>query len=66
MQILVNGKDTAVPKGSTLQDLLIQLGLGESRLALECNQVIVPRSQHSSQILHDGDTIEIVHAIGGG
>jgi len=66
MQILVNGKDTAVPEGSTLQDLLIQLGLGESRLALECNQVIVPRSQHSSQILLDGDTIEIVHAIGGG
>lgn len=66
MQILVNGKDTAVSEGSTLQDLLIQLGLGESRLALECNQVIVPRSQHASQKLHEGDTIEIVHAIGGG
>lgn len=66
MQILVNGKDTAVPEGSTLQDLLNQLGLGESRLALECNQVIVPRSQHASQILHNGDNIEIVHAIGGG
>jgi sulfur carrier protein len=66
MQILVNGKDTAVPEGSTLQDLLIQLGLGESRLALECNQVIVPRSQHASQILQNGDTVEIVHAIGGG
>jgi sulfur carrier protein len=66
MQILVNGKDTAVPEGSTLQDLLIQLGLGESRLALECNQVIVPRSQHALQILQNGDTVEIVHAIGGG
>jgi len=66
MQILVNGKDTAVPEGSTLQDLLIQLGLGESRLALECNQIIVPRSQHASQILQNGDTVEIVHAIGGG
>ena len=66
MQILVNGKDTAVPEGSTLQDLLIQLGLGESRLALECNQVIVPRSQHASQRLQDGDSVEIVHAIGGG
>jgi sulfur carrier protein len=66
MQILVNGKDTAVPEGSTLQDLLIQLGLGESRLALECNQIIVPRSQHALQILQNGDTVEIVHAIGGG
>ncbi len=66
MQILVNGKDTAVPEGCTLQDLLIQLALGESRLALECNQVIVPRSQHASQILQDGDSVEIVHAIGGG
>lgn len=66
MRILVNGKDTTVPAGSTLQDLLTLLGLGESRLALECNQTIVPRSQHATQSLQEGDIIEIVHAIGGG
>jgi len=66
MLIVVNGKDTTVPTGSTLLDLLAQLGLAESRLALECNHMIVPRSQHAAQVLQEGDTIEIVHAIGGG
>ena len=66
MQVLVNGKDTTVPAGSSLLDLIALLGLSEARLALECNQVIVPRSQHATQVLQEGDTIEIVHAIGGG
>jgi sulfur carrier protein len=66
MQILVNGAETEIAAGSTLRDLLLVLQLGEARLALECNQVIIPRSQHGSHVLHEGDTVEIVHAIGGG
>jgi sulfur carrier protein len=66
MQILVNGAPTEIAAGSTLQDLLVALELAEARLALECNQLIIPRSQHASHVLHEGDTIEIVHAIGGG
>jgi len=66
MQILVNGAQTEVAAGSTLQDLLVTLQLAEARLALECNQIIIPRSQHASHVLQDGDVIEIVHAIGGG
>ena len=66
MQILVNGAQTDVAAGTTLQDLLVTLQLAEARLALECNQVIIPRSQHASHVLHEGDVIEIVHAIGGG
>jgi sulfur carrier protein len=66
MQILVNGAQTEVAAGSTLQDLLVALQLAEARLALECNQMIIPRSQRAGHVLHEGDTIEIVHAIGGG
>lgn len=66
MQILVNGAHTEIAAGSTLQQLLAALQLSEARLALECNQVIIPRSQHASHVLQEGDIIEIVHAIGGG
>jgi len=66
MRVTVNGKDTAVPDGSTLIKLLAQLSLAESRLAVELNHMIVPRSQHATQALQEGDAIEIVHAIGGG
>ncbi|MEY3668273.1 MAG: hypothetical protein RL572_1813 [Pseudomonadota bacterium] len=66
MQILVNGAQTEVAAGTTLQDLLVTLQLAEARLALECNQLIIPRSQHASHVLREGDIVEIVHAIGGG
>ncbi|MGV8409398.1 sulfur carrier protein ThiS, partial [Pseudomonas aeruginosa] len=36
------------------------------RVAVELNLDIVPRSQHASTALKDGDRVEIVHAIGGG
>jgi sulfur carrier protein len=33
---------------------------------VELNLDIVPRSQHDSTQLNEGDQVEVVHAIGGG
>lgn len=46
--------------------LLEELGLTGKRVALERNGDIVPRSQFPTQMLHDGDKLEIVVAVGGG
>jgi sulfur carrier protein len=45
---------------------LQDLGLTGKRLALEINQEIVPRSSFDTCMLHAGDRVEIVQAIGGG
>lgn len=66
MQITVNGDVVDLPDNATLTDLLLQLSLGDARVAVELNGDIVPRSQHPQQPLQAGDTLEIVHAIGGG
>lgn len=66
MQIHVNGNTLEMAEGSTVLDLLAQLEMGAGRLAVELNANIVPRSQHGSTPLKDGDMVEIVHAIGGG
>jgi len=66
MQITVNGDVVEMPDHATLTDLLRQLSLGDARIAVELNGDIVPRSQHHQQPLQEGDTLEIVHAIGGG
>ncbi|MDO8907355.1 MAG: sulfur carrier protein ThiS [Pseudohongiella sp.] len=66
MQIQVNGKAVDLPDNSTIIDLLEQLGMTTGRLAVELNTEIVPRSQHASTALKNGDCVEIVHAIGGG
>lgn len=66
MQITVNGDVVDLPEDATLTDLLRQLSLADARVAVELNGNIVPRSQHPQQSLQAGDTLEIVHAIGGG
>jgi len=33
---------------------------------VEVNREIVPKSEHDTHTLREGDTVEVVHAIGGG
>ena len=46
--------------------LLDQMGLTGKRLAVERNGEIVPRGLHAATLLAEGDTLEIVVAVGGG
>ncbi|MCI1008030.1 sulfur carrier protein ThiS [Pseudomonas oryzihabitans] len=66
MQILLNGEFLELPDGATVADLLVRLDLTGRRVAVERNLDIVPRSQHATTALADGDRLEVVHAIGGG
>jgi len=66
MKIQLNGESRDIPSRSTAQDLVDLLELGGKRLAMEVNLEIVPRTTYAQHPLHDGDKIEIVHAIGGG
>ncbi|MEH3022440.1 MAG: sulfur carrier protein ThiS [Pseudomonas oryzihabitans] len=66
MQILLNGESLELPDGTTVADLLVRLELTGRRVAVERNLDIVPRSQHATTALAEGDQLEVVHAIGGG
>jgi len=66
MQIFLNGDAKNLDENTTLQQLLASLNLAGKRLAVEINGNIIPKSQHDSQPLNDGDKIEVVQAIGGG
>ena len=66
MQILLNGEFLELPDDATVADLLVRLDLTGRRVAVERNLDIVPRSQHATTALADGDRLEVVHAIGGG
>lgn len=66
MQIQLNGETFELPDASTVADLLLRLELTGRRVAVELNLDIVPRSQHASVTLQQGDRVEVVHAIGGG
>lgn len=66
MQIQLNGEPFELPAGQTVAQLLIGLELTGRRVAVELNLEIVPRSQHATTALREGDQVEVVHAIGGG
>ena len=66
MQIQLNGEMRQTESGTTIATLLACEGLAERRVAVEVNGAIVPRAQHPQHTLHEGDRVEIVHALGGG
>ena len=65
MLITINGEKANLTDISTVDDLINHMEL-TGRIAIEINKEIVPRSQFTSHNLLEGDSIEIVHAIGGG
>jgi thiamine biosynthesis protein ThiS len=66
MQITVNGDDRRVPAPATLLDLLDHLGLDPRTVVVELNREIVRRPRLGDTSLADGDSIELVHFVGGG
>jgi sulfur carrier protein len=66
MHIQLNGEAFELPDGTTIAGLIDRLDLAGRRLAVEVSLEIVPRSQHATTALREGDQVEVVHAIGGG
>jgi thiamine biosynthesis protein ThiS len=66
MLLHINGEDKETPKLDTLAGLVDHLGMKADRLAIELNREIVPRDRWISTPLKDGDSLEIVHFVGGG
>lgn len=66
VEVVVNGESHRIRTGASLADLVAELGLSESRIAVELNRRIVPHGRYAEELLKEGDRIEIVRAIGGG
>jgi thiazole synthase len=64
--ITVNGQHRRVTKGLTIADLALELGLEPTKVAVERNMEIVPRSTLGETRIEDGDDFEIVTFVGGG
>lgn len=65
--IIVNGDPREVPAGSTVASLLASLELDPRLVVVERNREILrDRDGFSNIELNAGDSIEIVHFVGGG
>lgn len=66
IEVLVNGEPRRLPGPASASDLLQYLGLDPRTVVVELNRKIVRRPQLSETALSDGDTVELVHFVGGG
>jgi sulfur carrier protein len=66
MKLMVNGQLTELADPQTVRDLVEGMGLGGRAVAVEVNKQVVPRRQHETTALRDGDVIEVVSLVGGG
>lgn len=66
MEITVNDETRHVDPGTTVADLLSELGLRPNFVAVERNLELVPRARHSECELAENDRLEVVTLVGGG
>ncbi|MCE2681210.1 MAG: sulfur carrier protein ThiS [Burkholderiales bacterium] len=66
MKILVNGEEQRLETGANVQNLIEHLGLAHKRIAIERNREIIPKSLYGQTLLSEGDSLEVVVAVGGG
>jgi len=66
LTLQINGEARRVPAPASVQALLAYLGLDARAVVVEVNQEIIRRPRLADTPLADGDSIEIVHFVGGG
>lgn len=66
MTIECNGESREIAPGTTIAQLVDQLGLNPRQVAVEVNLDVVPRARHASHVLQAGDRVELVTLVGGG
>ncbi len=66
MTLVINGESRTCPAVHNVRDLILHLGIGQDRVAVEVNGRIAKRSDWESTPVADQDRIEIVQFVGGG
>jgi thiamine biosynthesis protein ThiS len=66
IQVTVNGDRRDVARGRTVQQLLSDLGLHPQLVVVEHNREILDRKRYSVVEVREGDSLELVHFVGGG
>jgi thiamine biosynthesis protein ThiS len=66
MRLTVNGKPRDTSDEGTILDFLLAQNVNPQLIAVEHNGEIIRREHYGDVALHEGDTLEIVHMVGGG
>ncbi len=64
--IVLNGEPRRLAAGTTVADLLAELGRHPRTVAVEHNGSILPRDRYPATVLADRDRVEVVGFVQGG
>jgi sulfur carrier protein len=64
--VVVNGEMREVRLGTTVADMVSQLGRGPQGIAVAVNEEVVPRTYWTATTLHAQDRVEVLTAAAGG
>ncbi|MBV9100623.1 MAG: sulfur carrier protein ThiS [Candidatus Dormibacteraeota bacterium] len=64
---IVNGSERVLPDGTTVRDLIDELGVsGKRGVAVARNGDVLLRTQWDTTRVESGDRVEVLHAVQGG
>ncbi|MDB4947930.1 MAG: bifunctional sulfur carrier protein/thiazole synthase protein [Gemmatimonadetes bacterium] len=66
IQVQINGRDKEIPDGLSVSALLGHLQLHPGMVVVEHNGAILRREALAGASVRPGDTLELVHFVGGG
>jgi sulfur carrier protein len=66
MTCIINGTPEEFASPMTVAELLAKHNLSHQPCAVEVNKALIPRREHATHVLSDGDRVELVTLVGGG
>ncbi len=66
IQVQVNGKEREVQSGLSVHELVESFDLNPLLIVVELNREILSRDRFKDVRVSDGDSVELVHFVGGG
>ena len=49
-----------------IEGLLSELSVSTKYMAIEVNEIIIPKSEYARYLLKENDIVEVINAVGGG
>ena len=66
MTIVINGEEKTVEEGTTLAQLIRDLGIETKVMAAAINMEVVKKEMWKTRVLQAGEKVELLHFVGGG
>ena len=66
MKITVNDKQHEISEGTTIAQLLGELGYGKAGMAVAIDERVIPLSKWEEYIINEGVSLLIIQAVSGG